>query len=131
MLGILLGGCRAFYRAKRHFQVKPTAKHAAAPFISPFKTAFLGQTNGKTCGGAVHFAVQNGIFRTRRATRPRPSTPHDQATTRPRRHTTKHTKHATQNTPKSKPPQWVFAAAGGKVHSGYSGDRKTLFMKNG
>jgi len=27
---------------------------------------------------------------------------------------------------KIKPPQWVFAAAGGKVHSGYSGDRKTL-----
>ena len=28
------------------------------PSISPFKTAILGQTDGKTNGGAVHSAVQ-------------------------------------------------------------------------
>ncbi len=31
------------------------------PFI-PFKTAFSGQTNGKTSGNAVHSAVQTGVL---------------------------------------------------------------------
>jgi hypothetical protein len=49
-----MNGC--FFIADGARILKPTAKHAAVPFI-PFKTAFSGQTNGKTNGNAVHSAV--------------------------------------------------------------------------
>ena len=39
-------------------QAKRTAKPAAVPFIPPFKTAILGQTDGKTGGSAVQIAGQ-------------------------------------------------------------------------
>jgi hypothetical protein len=42
--------------------LKNQAKPTAAPFIQPFKTLFLPQTNGKTCGNAVHLAIQNALF---------------------------------------------------------------------
>ena len=59
---------RSFCRSKRLFQAKRTAKPAAVPFILPFKTAILGQTDGKT--SAVHSAVQNGYFRPKRTAKP-------------------------------------------------------------
>jgi len=50
------GGANVCFLANR------TAKPAAVPFILPFKTGVLAQTDGKTDGGAVHSAVQNGCF---------------------------------------------------------------------
>jgi hypothetical protein len=77
------------------------------PFIPPFIFRISAKTSAQAWQIAAIFEVLGG-FCAEPPTLPPPNT-----------------------TPTKKPPQWVFAAAGGKVHSGYSGDRKTLFMKNG